>query len=78
MTQPTRRIGFRTGQEYDEIEPTKQINTAEEKSEEQDESTVMLNDYIPGAIYDGQGNIVTYESFRANIKKQKLKPRILN
>lgn len=76
MTEP-RRIGFRTSYNESEIEPMKQINTAEESEEEQN-STVMLEDYIPGAVYDGQGNIVTYKSFNAKIKKLKAEARNLN
>jgi len=73
-----RKIGFRTSRDDEpEIEPMKQLSTAEETEEEQDESTVMLNDYIPGAIYDGQGNIVTYESFRAAVKKLKAEAKNL-
>ena len=75
MTEPRKRIGFRTN--YDEPEPMQQINTTEE---EQDETspTVMLEDYIPGAVYDAQGNIVTYQSFRAKIKKDRAEARNLN
>ena len=77
MTEP-RRIGFRTSyDEEPEVEPMKQINTTEESKEEQD-TTVMLNDYIPGAVYDGQGNIVTRQSFNAKIKKLKAEARNLN
>ena len=73
-----RKIGFRTSRDDEpEIEPMKQLSTTEETEEEQDESTVMLNDYIPGAIYDGQGNIVTYESFRAAVKKLKAEAKSL-
>lgn len=77
MTEP-RRIGFRTSHDEElEVEPMKQINTTEESEEEQD-TTVMLNDYIPGAVYDGQGNIVTKQSFNAKIKKLKAEARNLN
>lgn len=38
----------------------------------------MLEDYIPGAVYDAQGNIVTYKSFNAKIKKVKAEARNLN
>lgn len=76
MTQP-RKIGFRTSYDEPEVEPMKQINTTEESEEEQN-STVMLEDYIPGAVYDGQGNIVTYKSFNAKIKKIKAETRNLN
>ena len=73
-----RKIGFRTSRDDEpEIEPMKQLSTTEETEEEQDESTVMLNDYIPGAIYDGQGNIITYESFRAKVKKLKAEAKSL-
>ena len=73
---PPRRIGFRV---YDEEpEPMQQINTTEEEPEEEQNSTVMLEDYIPGAVYDGAGNIVTYESFRAKIKKLKAEARSLS
>ena len=70
---PTRRIGFRIYDEEPEVEPMKTINTEEEETEEtpQENSTVMLEDYIPGAVYDGAGNIVTYQSFMANVKKNK-------
>ena len=75
MTEPRKHIGFRTNHD-DEIEPMKQINTTEETEEQ--ESPVMLDDYIPGAVYDAQGNIVTYESFNAKIKKEKAEARNLN
>lgn len=77
MIQP-RKIGFRTSHDDIEVEPMQQINTTEESEEEQDDSTVMLNDYIPGAIYDGQGNIVTYKSFNAKVKKDRAEARNLN
>ena len=73
MTQQHRKIGFRTS--YDEIEPMQQINTTEETEEE---SPVMLEDYIPGAVYDAQGNIVTYKSFNAKVKKDRAETRNLN
>ena len=77
MTQP-RKIGFRTSYDDEpEVEPMKQINTTEETEDEQN-STVMLEDYIPGAVYDGQGNIVTYKSFNTKIKKIKAETRNLN
>ena len=75
MTEP-RKIGFRTSYNEDEIEPMKQINTTEEQ--EESNSTVMLEDYIPGAVYDGQGNIVTQKSFNAKVKKLKAEARNLN
>lgn len=75
---PRRRIGFIRGNEEPDVEPMKQIDTTGENEEEQDESsTVLLNDYIPGAIYDGQGNIVTYESFRAKVRKLKAEAKSL-
>ena len=74
---PRRKIGFRTSADDElEVEPMQQINTTEEEQEE-DKSTVMLEDYIPGAVYDGAGNIVTYESFRAAIKKLKAEAKSL-
>ena len=73
---PRRKIGFRTAADDLEVEPMQQINTTEEEQEE-DKSTVMLEDYIPGAVYDGAGNIVTYESFRATIKKLKAEAKSL-
>lgn len=77
MTQP-RKIGFRTSADEElDVEPMKQISTTEETEDEQN-STVMLEDYIPGAVYDGQGNIVTYKSFNAKIKKIKAETRNLN
>ena len=77
MTQP-RKIGFRTSADEElDVEPMKQINTTEESEEEQN-STVILEDYIPGAVYDAQGNIVTYKSFNAKIKKLKAEARNLN
>lgn len=66
-----RRIGFRVYDEEPEVEPMKQINTEEGEEEQQEQTTVMLEDYIPGAVYDAQGNIVTYDSFTAKIKKTK-------
>lgn len=75
MTEPRKRIGFRTS--YDEPEPMQQINTTE-KEQDETSATVMLEDYIPGAVYDAQGNIVTYQSFRAKIKKDRAEARNLN
>ena len=81
MPGPKKRIGYRSYDEV-EVEPLKQINnTPEENKEEVEEEstgTVMLNDYIPGAIYDEQGNIITNELFRANLKKVKAETRNLN
>lgn len=81
MTQPTkqpqRRIGFRTSHD-DEIEPMQQIDTTEEEEQEQEPATVMLEDYIPGAVYDAQGNIVTKKSFDAAVKKLRAEARNLN
>ena len=65
MTEPRKRIGFRTNHD-DEIEPMKQIGNTEETEEQ---VPVLLEDYIPGAVYDAQGNIVTYKSFNAKVKK---------
>lgn len=76
MTEP-RKIGFRTSHE-NEPEPMKQINTAEESKEQEENPIVMLEDYIPGAVYDAQGNIVTYKSFNATVKKLKAEARSLN
>lgn len=70
-----RKIGFRTSHD-EEVEPMQQIDTTEETEEEQ--TQVMLEDYIPGAVYDGAGNIVTYESFRAKIRKIKAEAKSLN
>ena len=77
MTQPTRRIGFRTSYDEElEVESMKQINTVEdEDSEQQDSPYVALEDYIPGAVYDGQGNIVTQKSFNAKVKKTRAEAR---
>jgi len=77
MAEP-RKIGFRTSANEElDVEPMKQINTTEETEDEQN-STVMLEDYIPGAVYDAQGNIVTYKSFNAKIKKLKAEARNLS
>lgn len=76
MTEP-RKIGFRTSYD-DEVEPIKQINTTEKSKEQEENPTVMLEDYIPGAVYDGQGNVVTYQSFRAKVKKDRAEARNLN
>lgn len=74
---PRRKIGFRTNTDDRlEVEPMQQINTAEEQ-EEENNSTVMLEDYIPGAVYDAQGNIVTYDSFMAKVKKIKAEAKSL-
>ena len=73
MTEPRKRIGFRTN--YDEPEPMQQINATEETEEQ--ESPVMLEDYIPGAVYDAQGNVITAKSFNAQIKKTKAEARNL-
>ena len=54
----------------------KQIDTTEEVEEQN--TTVMLEDYIPGAVYDAQGNIVTYKSFNAAVKKTRAEARNLN
>ena len=75
MTEP-RRIGFRTSHD-DKIEPIQQINTTEEEITEES-PYVNLEDYIPGGVYDGNGNIVTQESFKAKIKKIKAEARNLN
>ena len=75
MTEP-RRIGFRTSHD-DEIEPMQQINTTEEETTEES-PYVNLEDYIPGGVYDGNGNIVTQKSFNAKIKKIKAEARNLN
>lgn len=76
-----RKIGFRTSADEEiEVEPMKQIDTTGENEEEQEQdenSTVLLDDYIPGAIYDGQGNIVTYESFKAKVRKLKAEAKSL-
>lgn len=73
---PRKKIGFRTSaDEEPDIAPMKQINTTEE-SEEQ--PVVMLEDYIPGAVYDAQGNIVTKKSFDAVVKKVRAEARNLN
>lgn len=76
-----RKIGFRTSADEEiEVEPMKQIDTTgenEEGQEQEEDSTVLLNDYIPGAIYDGQGNIVTYESFKAKVRKLKAEAKSL-
>lgn len=76
-----RRIGFISYDEEPETIPLTRIQTGGTEEEEQqptDEQPPLLNDYIPGAIYDGQGNIVTEESFRANLKKVKAEARNLN
>lgn len=75
MTEPRKRIGFVPNRD-DEPEPMKQINTTEETEEQ--ESPVMLEDYIPGAVYDAQGNIVTYKSFNAAVKKLRAEARNLS
>lgn len=75
MTEP-RRIGFRTSHD-DELEPMQQINTTEEETTEES-PYVNLEDYIPGGVYDGNGNIVTQKSFNAKIKKIKAEARNLN
>ncbi len=75
MTEP-RRIGFRTSHD-DEIEPMQQINTTEEETTEES-PYINLEDYIPGGVYDGNGNIVTQKSFNAKIKKIKAEARNLN
>lgn len=73
---PRKKIGFRTSADEElDIEPMKQINTTEE-SEEQ--PVVMLEDYIPDAVYDAQGNIVTKKSFDAVVKKVRAEARNLN
>ena len=77
---PSKRIGFRVYDEEPEVEPMKQIDTTERTDEESstENSTVMLEDYIPGAVYDGQGNIVTKKSFDARVKKLRAEARNLN
>ena len=73
---PRKKIGFRTSaDEEPDIEPMKQINTTEEFEEQ---PVVMLEDYIPGAVYDAQGNIVTKKSFDAVVKKVRAEARNLN
>lgn len=75
MTEP-RKIGFRTSRDI-ELEPMQQINTIEGTEEEQENPIVMLEDYIPGAVYDAQGNVITAKSFNAQIKKTKAEARNL-
>lgn len=81
-TKPTKhkRIGFRVYDEEPEVEPMKQIDTTEQTDEEQptETPTVLLDDYIPGAVYDAQGNIVTKKSFDAAIKKVRAEARKMN
>lgn len=72
---PPRKIGFRTSYDKEiEFEEMKQINT----EEQEDDQIVVLDDFIPGAVYDGQGNIVSQKSFNAKIKKLKAEARNLN
>lgn len=75
-----KRIGFRVYDEEPEVEPMKQIDTTAQTDEEQsiETPTVLLDDYIPGAVYDAQGNIVTKKSFDAAIKKVRAEARKMN
>lgn len=75
MVNTRRRIGFPTSYDDLEPEPLKEIDTTEKKEES---SPALLSDYIPGAVYDGQGNIVTEKSFNAKVKKLKAEARNLN
>ena len=73
-----RRIGF-VQTDNPEVEPLEHIKVeSEEEEQEETPTTVMLEDYIPGAVYDAQGNIVTYRSFNAKVKKERAEARNLN
>lgn len=82
MGDPKRRpIGFKQYDDEPEVPELKNIkNNPEENEEEIEETptTVMLEDYIPGAVYDAQGNIVTYKSFNAAVKKLRAEARNLS
>jgi hypothetical protein len=73
-----KRIGFRYSAGDFETVPLEVINNEEDEAEDQDDSTVLLSDFIPGAVYDGTGNILTQDSFKAQTKKTKAEARNLN
>lgn len=74
-----KRIGFRYSAGDFETVPLEIIDNEEANSEdEQDDSTIILSDFIPGAVYDGTGNILTKDSFDAKTKKIKAEARNLN
>lgn len=73
-----KRIGFRYSAGDFETVPLEVINNEEDEVEEQDDSTVLLSDFIPGAVYDGAGNILTQDSFKVQTKKTKAEARNLN
>lgn len=70
------KIGFQYSAGDFETVPLEQINNDPE--EEQNEDVKLLSDFIPGAVYDGSGNIVTKESFNAEIKRNKAEARHYN
>lgn len=72
------KIGFQySGGDFETV-PLEQINNNLEENLEEDEDTKLLSDFIPGAVYDGSGNIVTKESFKAEIKRNKAEARHYN
>lgn len=74
-----KRIGFRYSAGDFETVPLEVIDNEEANSEdEQDDSTIILSDFIPGAVYDGTGNILTKDSFDAKTKKIQAEARNLN
>lgn len=68
------KIGFQYSAGDFETVPLEQINNTEDNSQ-QEEDTKLLSDFIPGAVYDGSGNIVTQESFKTEIKRNKAEAR---
>lgn len=72
------KIGFQySGGDFETV-PLEQINNDSEENLEEDEDTKLLSDFIPGAVYDGSGNIVTQESFKAEVKRTKAETRHYN
>lgn len=70
------KIGFQYSKGDFDTVPLEQISNNPE--EDNDEDTKLLSDFIPGAVYDGSGNIVTQESFKAEIKRNKAEARHYN
>lgn len=72
------KIGFQYSAGDFETVPLEQINSNSEEEPKEEDTTKLLSDFIPGAVYDGSGNIVTQESFEAEIKRNKAEARHYN
>lgn len=67
-------IGFK---QYDDEPIFEKIDTRTEEDLEETPG-VEVNEYIPGAFIDGNGNVVTKESFDANINKIRAETKSIN